>query len=377
MAGIYVHIPFCRKACYYCDFHFSTSLKTKENVLSGILIEALQRKESLADQEVQTIYLGGGTPSLLSSGEIEDILTAIYKHYQISPAPEITLEANPEDIKEDSVKSWIKLGINRLSIGIQSFNEDILTWMNRSHNSSQASSSVKIAQKAGISNISIDLIYGVPHRSQKDWLNELKYAISLNTPHISAYCLTVEPNTVFGKKAAKGEVLSSPNESSSAEFITLVNSLKAADIHFYEVSNFCKVGFESKHNSNYWNRADYLGLGPGAHSFLAGTRSWNISNNAFYARNISTDTPVFESENLSVIDVYNEYVMTNLRRREGLNTRYILDELKVNVSIVFKDLLDRFLSSKDLVIEENYIKLTQKGFLLADRIASDLFLTHD
>lgn len=377
MAGVYIHIPFCRKACHYCDFHFSTSLKTKDSVLNGIHLEALQRKESIADQEIKTIYLGGGTPSLLNSSELENILDAIHTHYSVSSTPEITLEANPEDITDAVVKSWINLGINRLSIGVQSFNEDILTWMNRSHNSTQASLSVNTAQNAGISNISIDLIYGVPHRTPKDWMNELKSAIDLNTPHISAYCLTIEPETVFGKKAAKGAVLASPNAASSAEFITLVDRLKDADIHFYEVSNFSKLGFESKHNSNYWNRADYLGLGPGAHSFIDGTRSWNISNNALYAKGLKTGMPVSQSETLSSIDSYNEYIMTNLRRREGINPKLITANYGVTLSQNFKDILTRYEASKDLLIAENSIKLTQNGFLLADRIASDLFLTHD
>ncbi|HCY46642.1 MAG TPA: coproporphyrinogen III oxidase [Flavobacteriales bacterium] len=377
MAGVYIHIPFCRKACHYCDFHFSTSLKTKDSVLNGIHLEALQRKESIADQEIKTIYLGGGTPSLLSSSELENILDAIHTHYSVSSTPEITLEANPEDITDAVVKSWINLGINRLSIGVQSFNEDILTWMNRSHNSTQASSSVKTAQNAGISNISIDLIYGVPHRTPKDWMNELKSAIDLNTPHISAYCLTIEPETVFGKKAAKGAVLASPSAASSAEFIALVERLKDDGIHFYEVSNFSKLGFESKHNSNYWNRADYLGLGPGAHSFIDGTRSWNISNNALYAKGVKTGLPVSQSETLSSIDSYNEYIMTNLRRREGINPKLITANYGVTLSQNFKDILTRYEASKDLLIAENSIKLTQNGFLLADRIASDLFLTHD
>lgn len=377
MAGIYVHIPFCRKACHYCDFHFSTSLKTKDNVLNGIQLEALQRKESLADQEIKTIYLGGGTPSLLKSNELKDILNAIYVHYSVSPKPEITLEANPEDITDAVVKNWIKLGINRLSIGVQSFNEDILSWMNRSHNSTQAALSVKIAQDAGISNISIDLIYGVPHRTHADWMNELKSAVDLNTPHISAYCLTIEPETVFGKKAVKGEVLASPSSASSVEFITLVDNLKDAGIHFYEVSNFSKFGFESRHNSNYWNRADYIGLGPGAHSFIDGTRSWNVSNNALYATGLKKGTLISQSETLSNIDNYNEYIMTNLRRREGINPKLITANYGVTLSQSFKDILTRYEASKDLLIAENSIKLTQNGFLLADRIASDLFLTHD
>ena len=377
MAGIYVHIPFCRKACHYCDFHFSTSLKTKAGVLSGIHLEALQRKKSLAHQEIKTIYFGGGTPSLLNSSELENILKAIYTHYSVSSTPEITLEANPEDITDAVVKNWIKLGINRLSIGVQSFNEDILSWMNRSHNSTQAALSVKIAQDAGISNISIDLIYGVPHRTHADWMNELKSAVDLNTPHISAYCLTIEPETVFGKKAAKGEVLASPNSASSAEFITLVDNLKDAGIHFYEVSNFSKLGFESKHNSNYWNRADYLGLGPGAHSFIDGTRSWNISNNVLYAKGTKTGTLLPQSETLSNIDSYNEYIMTNLRRREGIDPKWITDNYGVTISLNFQDILTRYEGSKDLLISESSIKLTQNGFLLADRIASDLFLTHD
>ncbi len=377
MAGIYIHIPFCRKACHYCDFHFSTSLKTKENVLEGIRIEALQRRKELATSTIQTIYFGGGTPSILESEELGEILRVIHENYSVSSDAEITLEANPEDISSIKVKEWKELGINRLSIGIQSFDEEILSWMNRSHNADQALSAVKLAKESGIENVSIDLIYGVPHRNSEDWKNEILTAITLNTDHISAYCLTIEPDTVFGKKASKGEILSSPNSASSLEFLELVTVLSEHNIELYEVSNFSKLGCESKHNSNYWNGAEYIGLGPGAHSYGPGRRSWNISNNVLYAKGVQNNTPVSESETLSTIDEYNEYIMTNLRRVSGLNLEVLRQKFNVDLVDVFSETINQYQSSGNLVVLPNIVKLSIKGFLLADRIASDLFLTHD
>ncbi len=373
MAGIYVHIPFCRKACHYCDFHFSTSFKTKDAVLAKMLSELEQRKSDLKGEIIETIYFGGGTPSLLSSVELKKFIELIRLNYDVSANAEVTLEANPEDISKELAISWYNLGINRLSIGIQSFNDEILSWMNRAHNVDQAFSSVKHSQDAGISNISIDLIYGVLQRNMDAWKTEVSQALSLNTTHLSAYCLTIEPKTAFGKKAAQGEILSSPNAESSEEFLTLIELGNKQGMNLYEISNFAKDGFISKHNSNYWKGVNYLGIGPGAHSFISNTRSWNISNNALYAKGNFTS----ESEVLTPKDRYNEYVMTGLRRKEGIEKDTLLREYQVNLDKEFSEVLSHYSSTKDLILDQNRVYLTHKGLLLADLIAIELFLTNE
>jgi len=377
MAGIYVHIPFCRKACNYCDFHFSTSLKSKKDILAAIEVELKSRAHEIGSEEVHTIYFGGGTPSLLSSAELGGVLSALQREYNVSSTPEITLEINPEDATISALKGWRDLGVNRLSVGIQSFNEEILSWMNRAHNAQQALECVRLAQACGFHNISIDLIYGVPHRTKEHWKQEVKTALLLNTTHISAYCLTIEPSTAFGARAAKGEVLSLPSEHSAAEFLMLIELGKPYDIVPYEISNFSKPGFTSRHNTNYWRGSNYLGIGPGAHSFVNGKRSWNVSNNITYYKGISDLRSISEFEVLTAVDQYNEYVMTGLRQTEGIDLNYITDRFKINVLALYPSIVNSYMASAHLQKTDSHLKLTEKGILLADRIASELFQTND
>ena len=377
MAGIYVHIPFCRKACHYCDFHFSTSLKTKQQVLDALVTELTSRVSELENEQIETIYFGGGTPSLLSYAELNKVLSALQRTYGMSTNPEVTLEANPEDITPEALKLWKNLGFNRLSIGIQSFDEDILIWMNRAHDARQAHDCVPLAQAAGFSNISIDLIYGVPHRDPAHWAEEVKTALALNTTHISAYCLTIEPSTAFGARAKKGEVLSSPNTQSAEEFSTLIELGVPHGMKPYEVSNFSKNGFTSRHNTNYWKGRSYLGIGPGAHSYVNGKRSWNVSNNVTYAKGIHDLSSISEFEILSAVDQYNEYIMTGLRQTEGIDLTHIIKEFKCDLQALYPSIITSYVASRHLIHEGNHLKLSQKGILLADRIASELFQTND
>ncbi|MFK7755561.1 MAG: radical SAM family heme chaperone HemW [Flavobacteriales bacterium] len=377
MAGIYIHIPFCRKACHYCDFHFSTSLKTKEKVLSAIVTELCTRTSEIKGQAVETIYFGGGTPSLLSYDELHSILSALQREYEIIQHPEVTLEANPEDITPEALNHWKNLGFNRLSIGIQSFNEEILTWMNRAHDAKQALECVPLAQDAGFGNISIDLIYGVPHRTSVQWKEEVTKALALNTTHISAYCLTIEPQTAFGARAQKGEVLSSPNAQSADEYAALIALGRKHEMLPYEISNFSKPGFISQHNTNYWRGQSYLGIGPGAHSYVNGKRSWNVSHNVKYAKGIHDLDSISESEVLSIKDQYNEYIMTGLRQYKGVELEYIQHAFSCDLLSMFSGVIDSYSSSGHLTHTDGHLKLTEKGILLADRIASDLFQTND
>lgn len=373
MAGIYIHIPYCRKACHYCDFHFSTILKSK-----GVLVNALVKEVELRKDEVQsqvnTIYFGGGTPSVLTEKELECIISVLHRNFSIDPNAEITLEANPEDINSENLKIWKSCGINRLSIGIQSFSDDILRWMNRNHSALQSISSVKLAQDIGLTNISIDLIYGVHSRTLSEWKNELELATNLATHHVSAYCLTVEEKTVFHKLEKDGSTITSPDESVESEFYSMLGHFSKTGIELYEISNYAKPGFESKHNSNYWAGISYLGLGPGAHSFDGvDTRSWNISNNGLYIKGMDNNNRVHEKEVLSLIERYNESVMTGLRKSSGIMLKRIEEVFNVNIQKEFDTEINKYVKSGHLDVGDNRINLTSQGFLMADRIASEFF----
>ncbi|MBL7942078.1 MAG: radical SAM family heme chaperone HemW, partial [Flavobacteriales bacterium] len=262
MAGIYVHIPFCRQACHYCDFHFSTSKHGVAPLLKAIGHELKLQRHYLEGQQIRTLYFGGGTPSIVPAGEIARIIDQVRTQFPMAPDAEITLEANPDDIQASLVREWMGAGINRLSIGIQSFADSDLQWLNRAHHAGQAEGSVKTSQDTGIENITIDLIYGIPVSADGQWQRNVQQAIELQVPHISAYCLTIEEKTVFGHRYRKGELSPLPDTTSASQFLYLVNTLETSGIHLYEVSNFSKPGFESKHNSAYWTGDHYLGIGP-------------------------------------------------------------------------------------------------------------------
>lgn len=374
MAGIYFHIPFCKKACHYCDFHFSTSLNQKEDMVKAILMEMKARQTYLVGQKIDTIYFGGGTPSLLKADEINRLIDAVYDLFEVNDGVEITLEANPDDLLKDGLQNIRATPVNRLSIGIQSFRDEDLKWMNRAHRAADADYAVKGAQDMGIENITVDLIYAIPGLSMLDWQRNVQRVIDMNVPHVSAYCLTIEDRTAFGNWYKKGQLVPAPDEMAGEHFLFLVERLKEAEIFLYEVSNFSKKGFESKHNSAYWEGAHYLGLGPSAHSYNGDSRSWNVANNPRYMKGIFTHEEVSETEQLDLRTRYNEWIMTGLRRTKGISIEKARSTFGVDLLTQFEQDLQAYLEQGDAVVENGFLKLSTLGFLIADRIASDLFI---
>lgn len=372
MTGMYLHIPFCRKACHYCDFHFSTSLKSYADVMAAMKAEIGYWSEAWPSS-LQTIYFGGGTPSMLELADLASLLDEIRSKYQIEKAPEITLEVNPEDVTEEKLQGWKELGVNRLSIGVQSFFNEELEWMNRNHQAEASINAVKSAQQAGFENITIDLIYGVPVSSREHWEENLNRALALNVPHISAYALTVEPKTALAHSVQKNAALAPDEEEAHQQFLMLRERLMANGFDAYEISNFGKPGWHSKHNSNYWNGIPYLGIGPGAHSFDGDVRRWNIRNNVLYAKAVQSSEPWYETEQLSVRDRYNETIMTGLRRQEGVS----LEEVKIRFGERCVSLIEReskpYLERGWLQWKGDRLCLTEAGLFFADGIAADLF----
>ncbi len=374
MPGIYIHIPFCHKACIYCDFHFSTSLKNKSGLLKSMLTEHELRKDYLGHEPVETIYFGGGTPSVLNQAELLSLLNQVYALHKVSETPEITLECNPDDLNGAYLKELKAAGINRLSIGLQSFNEEELKWMNRNHTAVQAEDCVKKAQDAGFSNISIDLIYGSKFQTNQLWLDNLNKAFDLNVQHLSAYNLTVEMKTTLGHLVKKGEEAETDDQLSATQFNTLMQAAKRNGFIHYEISNFCKEGFYSRHNSSYWKGAKYLGLGPSAHSFNGTSRQWNISNNNLYIKKINEGIVPAETEELTTEQAYNEYILTSLRTMWGTAPHYIQGTFGDKYLDHFTKKIEPYVHSGHALLQGNYFVLSDKGKLLADRIASDLFI---
>jgi oxygen-independent coproporphyrinogen-3 oxidase len=373
MPGIYIHIPYCKQACHYCDFHFSTSLQTKPLMLDALVSEMKLRKDYLEGKAIQTVYLGGGTPSLLSAPELKRLFEELQHHFDLAPDAEITMEVNPDDLNALSLKTLSESPVNRLSIGIQSFREEDLKRMNRAHDSKQASLSVKAAQEVGFSNISIDLIYGLPGLNEQDWRSNLHKAFDLNVQHISSYCLTVEPQTAWAKQVKDGSMPMVDDETSSAHFRVMKEEMNWNGFIQYEISNFGKENFFSRHNSNYWKREHYLGLGPSAHSFNGLSRQWNIANNNTYIRSVAAGLHDVETETLSEQQKYNEYVMTSLRTIWGCDLDYIRSMFGERISSHCLDESEFYLHSGKLVRKGNLLLLSDEGMLVADRIASDLF----
>ena len=372
MSGIYIHIPFCRKACHYCDFHFSTNLSVVEKMIKSMLIEIEKRKTYLIDP-VQTIYFGGGTPSLLNANQIQFFLEKIYKEFTVTPNPEITLEANPEDLNVDKCNDLKHLGINRLSIGIQTFNTEKLNWMNRIHTNTQSVKSYDNARIAGFKNISLDLMYALSNEAEAIFKNDLENTINLDPEHISIYGLTIENNTVFGKWKKKGKLIEIPEEQAANQYLTLAMELKRNNYFQYEIANFCKQGFESKHNLSYWGSSHYLGIGPGAHSYNGKSRRFNVRNNNEYIESIRIERKYHKCENLSKIQLLNEYILKRLRTTVGLNTIHVEKEFKINILDKYREFLNEMSNNSYLKIKKGYIQLTPKGFLLADEISLRLF----
>ena len=366
-----MHIPFCRKRCSYCDFHFSTTFSNyRSDLVHAISKEINLRKNELADS-VETIYIGGGTPSILTESELELILNSIRLSFQISKLVEITLEVNPEDVTIETVSIWQKVGINRISIGLQSFKESDLNWMNRAHNLKQSDDAIELLKKQGFDNISIDLIYGLPNLTLKEWENHLHRAIELNVQHISAYCLTVEKKTALNHLVKTKKIITPSDENQAEQFNLLLVLLKQNDFYQYEISNFSKLGFESKHNSSYWQNKSYLGIGPSAHSFDGEIRRWNVANNTKYYKNIGKNNSWFKTEILSQNDRWNELFLTGLRTIWGVSKNQIAE--LGNFSKMERRYIDSLIENGDLIESEKKIVLTEKGRLMADGIAASFF----
>lgn len=375
MSGIYIHIPFCKQACNYCDFHFSTSLQNKEALVKSIVSELDLRREYLQDKSIETIYFGGGTPSLLSEKEAFLILEKIYKLYNVSNDAEITVECNPDDLSDEKLKELKRLEVNRLSIGLQSFNEEELVWMNRAHTAKESESSVKRAQDRGFDNITIDLIYGSKFSNLSSWKKTLAKAVSLEVKHISSYNLTIEEKTKLGHDFKAKKEAAIDDEASSDMFLEMIDHLEKNDFIHYEISNFGKEGFFSIHNSNYWKGRHYIGLGPSAHSFDGVSRQWNIANNNAYIKRIADNTTdYFEKEILTETERFNEYILTSLRTIWGVDLNFLKASFNSDFIKLFLKQVENYISNGTIVVNKDTYTLTEKGKLLADKIASELFM---
>ncbi|MEO6490396.1 MAG: radical SAM family heme chaperone HemW [Ferruginibacter sp.] len=375
MAGIYIHIPFCKQACTYCNFHFSTSMLQKDGLLNAINNEILLTPLFSEAENIHTIYIGGGTPSLLASRELENILASIHKKFNVADDAEITLEANPDDINKAVLFEWKKIGINRLSLGVQSFVETELRWMNRAHQASQSLQSIDDIMEAGYSNFSVDLIYGSPLLSDDDLINNLQIIFSKNIPHISCYALTVEPKTALDKMIGQKNSLPVDPEKQSAQFLMIMQMMKDHGYEHYEISNFAKPSFRSIHNSNYWHGKPYYGFGPSAHSFDGrNKRQWNIANNSMYILSLQKGIVPLEQEILSDTQRLNEYIMISLRTIEGINLEIIKSKFGISYAKSIESQSGKYQKSGKLNLSEGKLKLTDEGKLFADGIASDLFV---
>ena len=372
MSGIYIHIPFCKQACHYCDFHFSTSMNRKGQMVLALAKELQLRKTEFDNETIETIYFGGGTPSVLTSDEINFLINEVYLNYKVSENPEFTLEANPDDLSNSRIIELSNTRINRLSIGIQSFFEDDLKMMNRAHNAEEAMNCLRFATKY-FDNISLDLIYGIPGMSNDKWKHNIETALSFGVPHISSYALTVEPKTVLNKLIQTGKIAAPSDEAAQEHFMILVETLEANDFIHYELSNFGKENYFSKNNSAYWLGKKYLGIGPSAHSYDGITRSWNISNNIIYIKSIQDNKLPNEIETLLVTDKYNEYIMTGLRTIWGVSLHRVENEFGTEYLNYLMVQAQKFLDDDLLFIQNNVLKPTKKGKFLTDGIASDLF----
>jgi len=373
MAGIYIHIPFCKQACHYCDFHFSTSLKHKDSMVNALKRELQLRKEELGQEPVATIYFGGGTPSVLSVTELDRLIETIYTHYPVVDAPEITLEANPDDLSEQKIQQLAKTHINRLSIGIQSFFDSDLRLMNRAHNAAEAETCVTMAQQY-FENSSIDLIYGVPGTDTQRWLENIEKALAMQLRHISSYALTVEPNTALQKFIEKGVVANVDDELAQEQFYVLLDRLEAEGYVNYELSNFGKPGFFSKNNTAYWQGKRYLGIGPSAHSYDGTRRGWNVANNVNYLKAISAGQLPITHEKLTKRDRFNEYIMTGLRTIWGVSIEHLLHDFGIDFKNHLLERAERFVEERLLFWDGDTLLATKEGKFLADGIASDLFI---
>jgi putative oxygen-independent coproporphyrinogen III oxidase len=377
VAGFYIHIPYCRQACIYCNFYFSTVTKTKDAFLQALAHEIKHKTNYLAGETVETIYFGGGTPSILETGEIKNILNLIKENYKVIAFPEITLEANPDDLSPEVLQKLKKAGINRLSIGIQSFHEEDIIFLNRAHSAAQSIKCIEDAKKAGFENITIDLIYGIPGQTDEKWLKNLDILRELDIPHFSAYALTVEPKTQLDYLIQKQKLTPVDDEQTSRHFHLLIQWAEANNYIHYEISNFCREGMYSRHNTAYWQGTKYIGAGPSAHSFDLQSRQWNVANNSRYIKNILEGTEYFEKEILTATQKYNEYLMTSLRTLQGCDLLFI----EKNFGKEFLEVLHKesapYIAKNLLLLKDNTIVLSREAKILADGIIADLFIIEE
>mgnify|MGYP003682066667 FL=1 len=373
MSGIYIHIPYCKQACHYCDFHFSTSMKTKNEMIDCIVKE-MEIRESEFSKKIDSIYIGGGTPSLMTNLELETIFNGLEKKMSIDDIKEITIEINPEDIISEKLEFYKEIGINRLSIGVQSMNNNILKWMNRSHDTNQVINGLNNTKIAGFENINLDFIYGTPKNLSRDYKSELLEILKFNPTHLSCYHLTIEDGTYFGHLEKNKKIKRIEDDISQQEFRWISEKLKSKNYQHYEISNFAVQGKESFHNSNYWNQSSYIGLGPGAHSFRNSTRRWNISNNRLYIKNIKAGIPYFEQEVLSPYDIVNEKIMLGLRTLNGLDKDHVFSIVPQDIKEEIESKLNTFLKDEILLSTNNIISMNPEKWLLSEYVSRELFI---
>jgi oxygen-independent coproporphyrinogen-3 oxidase len=374
LSGIYIHIPFCKQACHYCNFHFSTSLKYKDDMVDAICNEIELRKDYLTEKNLTSIYFGGGTPSLLSEENIDKIFSSLDKHFTWSMDAEISLEANPDDLSAEKLKIFNNSAINRLSIGIQSFDQADLEYMNRAHNASEAEYCIKNAQDIGLTNISADLIYGSPTTSNETWNENIDKMVAFEIPHISAYALTVEQGTALHHFINTGKVKPVDESVAADQFNILMDRLSTANFDHYEISNFALKGHYAVHNSNYWLGVPYLGLGPAAHSFDGeNTRSWNLAHNPNYISSIKENKLPIEHEKLSVEDTYNEFVLIRLRTIWGINVKDLSNKFPQQKDHFLRN-VQPYLDSCHIKLKEGVYRLSNIGKLIGDKISMELFV---
>lgn len=373
MTGIYIHIPFCRKVCSYCDFHFTVSLKKMDDVICAVKKEIMDRKHYLGDNLVQTIYIGGGTPSLLKPRTIDEIIQLIYKLFKIAKNPEITIEMNPDDMNVEYLKEIYSTGVNRISVGVQSFNNKHLKFLNRRHLSVDAFNAIQFAQDCGFKNINIDLLYGIPGMSLKQWKKNLMMAIKLDVQHVSAYHLTIEEKTVINYQLNKNMFQLPDERMSMDQYEMLIKILKDGYYSHYEISNFAKKGFESRHNIGYWTGRYYLGIGPSAHSYNGKTRRWNTKINQEYITSVFSNENYSKFEKLSDKEIFNEYLITHLRMVDGAKCS-VLKNLQGDWYDRIKEKSIPFIEKGQLHVEGNKIRISEKYLLIADYIIRELMI---
>lgn len=377
MAGIYLHIPYCKQKCTYCNFHFSTNTENVNEMIEAMLHEIENKKDYLLGEEIESIYFGGGTPSFIETRHINSLMKKIFFLFNVKNNAEITLELNPDDISEEKIRELKSIGINRLSIGVQSFHDEDLKFMNRSHDGNMARECIAIAKKCGFKNITIDLIYGLPNLSNKKWGENLDIIKQLKINHFSAYALTIEPKTKLNYLIQTKKIEPISDEKIETHFKLLQEKSEKIGFVQYEISNFCKDKAIAKHNSSYWKGKNYIGIGPSAHSYNGITRQWNIKSNSKYVLKLKSQQDYCEIEKLSENEKYNEYILTSLRTIWGINQKYLEKNYNKKINLGFTNLIQKWVKSGDVIEKNKNFKLSKKGMLLADGIASDLFMLHD